>query len=533
MPASVRHPVALVILDGWGHRETREANAIALAHTPTWDGLWATSTRTLLTASGTAVGLPAGQMGNSEVGHLNLGAGRVVRQDLVRIGAAIADGSFFENHALRSACALARTRGATAHVVALLGHGGVHALDQHLFALLTLAEREQVPRVMVHALLDGRDAPPTAGLEALRDTLRELRGRATLASLSGRYFGMDRDARWERTAAWFHAAVHGRGEHTTDPLALVETAYAAGTTDEFLPPHVVVDADGAPVGAMRDGDVVLSTNFRSDRMRQWLRALTEPGFAAFDTGPRPAVHVATMTRYDGAFDFPVAFEPQSMAHLVGQVIAEAGLTQLRTAETEKYPHVTYFFNGGAEAPLAGEDRRLVPSPKVATYDLQPEMSAAAVCDGLCDALASRSHDFILCNFANGDMVGHTGSLPAAIRAVETLDGCLARVLDAARAGDACLIITADHGNCDMMVDPDTGAPHTAHTTNPVPFLIRHPAGEWLLRDDGALCDVGPTVLALLGLDRPAEMTGRDLRVAPRDAVPATVSSAPSPSRLFT
>lgn len=526
MPATVRRPVALVILDGWGHRETREANAVALAHTPTWDRLWASPSRTLLTASGTAVGLPAGQMGNSEVGHLNLGAGRIVMQDLVRIGAAIDSGAFFENAALRSACALARERGSTVHLVALLGHGGVHALDRHLVALLELTARERVPHVVVHGLLDGRDTPPTSGLDVLREALGEMQGRATLATISGRYYGMDRDSRWERTGAWFRAAVHGEGERTSDPLTLVETAYASGTTDEFLPPHVVVDADERPVGPMRDGDVVLCANFRSDRMRQWLRALTEPGFDAFDTGPRPAVDIVTMTRYDEAFPFPVAFEPQSMAHLVGQVIADAGLTQLRTAETEKYPHVTYFFNGGADAPFAGEDRTLIPSPKVATYDLQPEMSAAAVCDVLCEALATRSHDFVLCNFANGDMVGHTGSLPAAIRAVETLDACLARVLDAAQVGGAQLIVTADHGNCDVMVDPDTGTPHTAHTTNPVPFVIRDPEGEWLLRDDGALCDVGPTALTMLGLALPPEMTGRDLRVAPF-AHPAETLAAPS------
>jgi 2,3-bisphosphoglycerate-independent phosphoglycerate mutase len=514
MPASVSRPVALVILDGWGHRAVRDANAIALAETPTWDALWATPTRTLLSASGPSVGLPAGQMGNSEVGHLNLGAGRVVRQDLVRIGAAIEDGTFFENVSLRAAIARARATGGTVHLVALLGNGGVHAHDQHLVALLDLCAREQAPQVAVHALLDGRDTPPTSGLAFLREALAHFGPTVRLASLSGRYYGMDRDNRWERTGAWFRAAVHGRGESTTDPLALVETAYHAGTTDEFLPPHVLRDHDGAPIAPMRDGDVVLCANFRSDRMRQVLRALTSEGFDGFDTGPRPAVHVVTMTRYDDAFPFPVAFEPQSMANLVGEVIANAGLTQLRTAETEKYPHVTFFFNGGRDAPFAGEARSMVPSPKVATYDLQPEMSADGVCDVLCNALATRSHDFVLCNFANGDMVGHTGSLPAAMRAVETLDRCLARVLEAATAGGARLIITADHGNCDMMVDPETGAPHTAHTTNPVPLILRDPEHEWLLRDDGALCDVGPTALAMLGLALPPEMTGRDLRVAP-------------------
>ncbi len=514
MTASVDRPVALIILDGWGHRESHDANAIALANTPTWDALWASPTRTLLTASGPAVGLPPGQMGNSEVGHLNLGAGRVVMQDLVRINSSIETGAFFDNGPLRAACAKARCTGGTVHLVALLGNGGVHALDQHLFALVDLCARELVPRVVVHALLDGRDTPPTSGLEFLRETLGVLDGRARLASISGRYFGMDRDNRWERTGAWFRSAVFGEGETTRDPLALLETAYAAGTSDEFLPPHVVVDDNGQAVGAMKNGDVVICANFRSDRMRQWLHALTDASFYGFDVGTRPDVHVVTMTQYDDAFPFPVAFAPQSMANLVGEVIANAGLSQLRTAETEKYPHVTYFFNGGGNAPFAGEERAVVPSPKVATYDLQPEMSARAVCDILCNALANRTHDFVLCNFANSDMVGHTGSLPAAISAVETVDACLARVLNAAAVGGTRLLITADHGNCDVMIDPETGSPHTAHTTNPVPLVIRDPDGESLLRDDGALCDVGPTALRMLGLTLPAEMTGRDLRVAP-------------------
>ncbi len=514
MTATVARPVALIILDGWGYRESRDANAIALADAPNWKALWATPTRTLLSASGPSVGLPAGQMGNSEVGHLNLGAGRVVMQDLVRIGASIETGAFFENAALREACARARETGGTVHLVALLGNGGVHAFEQHLFALVDLCTRERVPRVVLHGLLDGRDTSPTSGLEFLRETLAVLDGRAQLASISGRYFGMDRDNRWERTGAWFAAAVHGVGETTTDAMALLETAYASGTSDEFLPPHVMLNAAGLPVAPMRSGDVVICANFRSDRMRQWLRALTQPDFSAFDTGVRPAVHVVTMTQYDDAFPFPVAFAPQSMANLVGEVIANAGLLQLRTAETEKYPHVTYFFNGGGDTPFPGESRSMVPSPKVATYDLQPEMSASGVCDILCNALTSRSHDFVLCNFANTDMVGHTGSLPAAIRAVETIDACLGRILNAAAESGARLIITADHGNCDVMIDPETGGPHTAHTTNPVPLVVRDPDGEWLLRDDGALCDVGPTALRMLGLELPVEMNGRDLRVAP-------------------
>jgi 2,3-bisphosphoglycerate-independent phosphoglycerate mutase len=513
MSATVKRPVALIILDGWGYREETTANAIALANTPVWDKLWASSPRTLLTASGRAVGLPDGQMGNSEVGHLNLGAGRVVMQDLVRITAAIEDGAFFRNEALLAACHAARDNGTTLHLVGLLGDGGVHAFDQHLFALLDMAQREGVKNVVVHAMLDGRDTPPRSGLEFLRETLQRMQGRAQLATLSGRYYGMDRDNRWERTGLWYDSAVRGNGPHITDALAYVQQQYDADITDEFMKPVVMTNAAGAPVAPMRDGDVVMCFNYRSDRMRQALRALAVPDFVGFDTGVRPKVAITTMTQYDDSFPFPIAFRPQSMLHLVGNVIADAGLTQLRTAETEKYPHVTFFFNGGHDAPFAGEDRSMVASPKVATYDLQPEMSANGVCDVLCNALANRTHDFMLCNFANTDMVGHTGSIPAAIKAAETVDACLARILEAARAGNAQLIITADHGNADVMVDPATGEPHTAHTTNPVPLITVFEDGHHALRSGGALCDVGPTALGMLGLQLPPEMSGRDLRVA--------------------
>ncbi|MEP6836274.1 MAG: 2,3-bisphosphoglycerate-independent phosphoglycerate mutase [Gemmatimonas sp.] len=513
MSATVARPVALIILDGWGYREDTTANAIALANTPNWDALWAQPSRTLLNASGRAVGLPEGQMGNSEVGHMNLGAGRVVIQDLVRISGAIEDGSFFTNQVLLHACATARNNHSTLHLVGLLGNGGVHALDEHLFALLDLCAREQVQRVVVHALLDGRDTPPKSGLEFLRETLQQMEGRAELASLSGRYYGMDRDNRWERTGLWYNSAVRGDGPHTSNALAYVQAEYDANITDEFVKPVVMTNAEGGPVAPMRDGDVVVCFNYRSDRMRQALRALAVPGFTGFDMGTRPKVQIATMTQYDDSFPFPIAFRPQSMQHLVGEVISDAGLTQLRTAETEKYPHVTFFFNGGRDAPFPGEDRSMVASPKVATYDLQPEMSAAGVCDVLCNALANRTHDFVLCNFANTDMVGHTGSLPAAIKAAETVDDCLARILDAAKKGNAQLIITADHGNADVMVDPVTGQPYTAHTTNPVPLVIVGADKEHALRSGGALCDVGPTALALLGLQLPPEMSGRDLRTA--------------------
>ncbi len=511
MPARVAHPVALIILDGWGYREDPTANAILQARTPHWNTIWAHSARTLLTASGRAVGLPEGQMGNSEVGHLNLGAGRVVMQDLVRISAAIEDSTFFQNAALVSACRAARARGTTVHLVGLLGDGGVHALDAHLVALVELAHREGAPRVVVHGMLDGRDTPPRSGLGFLKATLAAIDGRATLASLSGRYFGMDRDTRWERTGAWYQAAINGIGRTTSHPIAEVEAAYAADITDEFIPPMVCVDAQGAPIAPVRDGDVVICANFRSDRMRQTVRALTAPDFTGFDTGPRPHIDLVTMTRYDDAFPFPIAFAPQSMRHLVGEVISAAGLTQLRTAETEKYPHVTFFFNGGRDEPFVGEDRQMVASPKVPTYDLQPEMSATGVCDILCTALSERTHDFMLCNFANADMVGHTGSLPAAISAVEAVDACLGRILEAAQRGGAHLVITADHGNADLMVDPITGEPHTAHTTNLVPLVVLDPAETTPLRSGGALCDVGPTVLGLLGVPCPVEITGRDLR----------------------
>ncbi|MCC7051711.1 MAG: 2,3-bisphosphoglycerate-independent phosphoglycerate mutase [Gemmatimonadaceae bacterium] len=522
MPSPSARPVALVVLDGWGYRDETTANAIALADTPNWDRLMGSVPHTLLEASGRRVGLPEGQMGNSEVGHMNLGAGRVVEQDLVRIGAAIETGAFFHNPALVAACRDAATRGVTLHLIGLLGHGGVHALDKHLFALLDLASREQVGRVAVHGLLDGRDTPPTSGRGFLADTQAEIAkypGRAVLATLGGRYFGMDRDHRWERTGKWYQAMVAGIGTAVTaDGVGpALAAAYAAGTTDEFIEPFVLHDASGAAAPRLADGDVVICFNFRSDRMRQLCDALTSPAFTGFSIDGRPRLSVTTMMEYDPTFTYPVAFPSAQLTNMVGEVIAAAGMSQLRTAETEKYPHVTFFFNGGRETPFAGEERRMVPSPKVATYDLQPEMSARGICDGLVDALAHRTYDFMLCNFANCDMVGHTGSLPAAIAAVEAVDECIGRILVAADAGNAIVIFTADHGNADVMVDPLTGAPHTAHTTNPVPLLIVDAAGAVPLRAGGALCDVGPTVLDLLGLAVPPEMSGRSLRAA---AVPA-------------
>ena len=507
-------PVALIVLDGWGYRPQTEGNAIALANTPTWDALWKRSSRTLLDASGLRVGLPAGQMGNSEVGHLNLGAGRVVMQDLVRISSAITDGSFYTNPALTAACRQVKSNGGTLHLLGLIGSGGVHAIDQHLLALIELAKREGVSRVAIHAILDGRDTLPKSALGFTQELLGEIKkigSPAKIASVSGRYYAMDRDRRWERTELAYRAIVLGDGTAVTDPIGAISKAYESGKTDEFILP-VVVTENGKPVAPMKDGDAVICFNYRSDRMRQIVRTLIDPGFDGFTIARRPKVTVTTLTNYDKTFDVPVAFAPTSMARILAEVLSSRGLDMLKTAETEKYPHVTYFFNGGVEAPFPREHRVMVPSPKVATYDLQPEMSAAGVTDALVEGITSGQHDFILCNYANADMVGHSGSIPATIKAVETVDACLARVLKAAESAGTRLLVTADHGNAEMLIDPETGGPHTAHTTNPVPFVAIDWEQEQRLRSGGALCDVAPTILSMLGIEQPAEMTGVTLGV---------------------
>jgi 2,3-bisphosphoglycerate-independent phosphoglycerate mutase len=509
MAGDPSRPVILLVLDGWGFRAEREGNAIALADTPTWDALWSRPSRTLLEASGLGVGVPAGQMGNSEVGHLNLGAGRVVMQDIVRILTAIEDGSFFSNSALVAACRTARERDSTLHLLGLLGSGGVHALDRHLFALIDLAARERVQRVAIHAMTDGRDTLPMSGLGYMRSLLEYTHGRAQVASVGGRYFGMDRDKRWHRTEQYYKAAVAGIGPSRSDPLEVISGAYAEGITDEFIVPAVIAD-DGVPRAPMRDGDVLICFNFRADRMRQIVRALSESPFTGFDVSARPALDVTTMTVYDATFEVPAAFEPFSLARILAEVVSGVGRTQFRTAETEKYAHVTYFFNGGVEPPYPGEERILVPSPQVATYDLQPEMSAYGVTDVLCRSIEAGEHDFILANYANADMVGHTGSIAATVAAVETVDRCLARVVESSSRRGSRLIVTADHGNAELMIDPRDGGPHTAHTTNPVPLVLLD-GDDRPLRDGGALCDVAPTILALLALEPPAEMTGQDLR----------------------
>ncbi|WDT94222.1 2,3-bisphosphoglycerate-independent phosphoglycerate mutase [Thermoleophilum album] len=499
--------VCLVVLDGWGLAPAGPGNAIALARTPVFDRLWAELPHTQLTACGRAVGLPDGQMGNSEVGHLNLGAGRIVRQDLTRIDDAIADGSFFDNDVLRAACADARAGSGRLHLLGLVSDGGVHASMDHLQALLELAQRERVPDVCVHAFTDGRDTPPTSGaghIETLARWVDELGGR--VATISGRYYAMDRDRRWERTKKAYDAIVHGQAEggHFDDPVAAVRAAYDAGETDEFITPRLV----GAE-GRVRPDDVVVFFNFRPDRARQLVRALAEPEFAEFERGSEAVRELVTLTRYQEEWDFPVAFLPEKPDVTLASVLADKGLRQLHAAETEKYPHVTYFFNGGVEDPYPGEERILIDSPRdVPTYDHKPEMSAPAVADAFCERWRTGDYAFGIVNFANPDMVGHTGVIEAAVRAVECVDRCLGQVVDTVRATGGACVVTADHGNADNMLEPD-GSPNTAHSMNPVPFVIE-PAVGALHADGGVLADVAPTVLALLGLDSPRAMTGKPL-----------------------
>jgi 2,3-bisphosphoglycerate-independent phosphoglycerate mutase len=508
MSRSTRTPVVLVVLDGWGFRPGREGNAIELGRTPVWHRLWERAPRTLLAASGLAVGLPEGQIGNSEVGHLNLGAGRVVPQDLVRISQSIDAGEFFRIPALVRLMEEVRRRQGTLHVIGLIGTGGVHALDKHLLAAVELGRRAGVP-VAIHGWLDGRDTPPTSALEFMRELLKNIEAhpRAQISTVIGRYYAMDRDKRWERTKLAYDAMVKGIGSEAPDPISAIRSAYDAGETDEFVKPRVIRGAR-----LIRPGDGVFCFNYRADRMRQIVRALVIPEFDGFDVRGRPTIDLVTMTRYDETIPVPAAFEPMVLSRIVAEVLSERGKTMFRTAETEKYAHVTYFFNGGYEPPYKGEERLLVPSQKVATYDLMPEMSAPGVTDVLCNAIARQEHDFILCNYANGDMVGHSGVLAAAVKAVETVDTCLERVLKTADTAGATVLVTADHGNCELMIDPATGGPHTAHTTNPVPLVI---VGDQdlrgSLRNGGSLRDVGPTILQLLGIEPPREMTGRDLR----------------------
>jgi 2,3-bisphosphoglycerate-independent phosphoglycerate mutase len=510
-----RRPVVLTILDGWGYRAQRENNAIALARKPTYDELLKKFPNTLVHTSGPFVGLPEGQMGNSEVGHLNIGAGRIIYMDITRIDLAIQNGEFFQNELLLKA--MERGRQNQLHLLGLVSDGGVHSQLAHLFALLEMAKRNGVTRVFVHAFTDGRDTPPESGvgfLQALEEKMKQL-GVGQIASLSGRYYAMDRDNRWPRVERAYRAVVHGESEHThTDPPAAMRESYQRGVTDEFVEPVVLLDRDGKPRARVRDADAVVFFNFRADRARQMTRALTEPGFKEIADRARPKdLFYVSMTRYDKNFTWvPYVFGPQTLENILANVFAREGVKNLRVAETEKYAHVTYFFNGGIEKPYDFEERVLVPSPKVPTYDLKPEMSAAGIADEVVKGIQKGDFGVIIVNFANADMVGHSGKLEATIAAVEAVDQCLGRIYQALREAGGAWMITADHGNAETMVNTD-GSPHTYHTTNPVPFLLVSDNSSLRLGNDGALQDIAPTLLGLLGIPQPAEMKGRTLRLS--------------------
>ncbi len=509
-----RRFVALIVLDGWGYREEADANAIALARTPFFDRLWSEFPHTLLHASEERVGLPSGQMGNSEVGHLNLGAGRVVYQDIVRISKAIRTGEFQRNPAFLKAMDGARERGKALHLIGLLSDGGVHSLHTHLYALLEMAKAARVPRVCVHAILDGRDTPPTSGIRHVENLLLKIRtiGTGEVATVAGRYWTMDRDNRWDRVERGYRAMVRGEGKEYGDPLAAVAASYEAGKTDEFMEPAVIV-RDGRPAGRIEPGDSVIFFNFRADRAREITRALTMEKFDRFPRPERLGLDYVCMTTYDETFGLPVAFAPQAMENILAAVFAANGIRNLRIAETEKYAHVTYFFNGGEEKAFPGESRILIPSPSVATYDLKPEMSAYEVGARAAAEIATGKYDVLVLNFANGDMVGHTGIIPAAVRAVEAVDDNLRTVVEKVWDLGGVALVTADHGNAEQMTDPETGEPHTAHTINLVPLVFADPSGKSVaLRDDRALEDLAPTILGLLGIPPPPEMTGEDLRI---------------------
>lgn len=498
-------PVLLCILDGWGLNPSAESNAVAMANTPSFDALWDANPHTTLRADGAHVGLPDGQFGNSEVGHLNIGAGRVVMQSLPRISKAVTDNTLKDIPALQDFITALKDSGGTAHLMGLLSDGGVHAHIDHIIGLTTVLAAQNIP-VNIHVFTDGRDTPPkSAGgyITTLEDAIAPLNN-TRITTVSGRFYAMDRDNRWERVSQAYNAIVHAEGADFDSANGAVETAYLNDITDEFIEPTVIDDYMG-----LRAEDGILFANFRADRAREILRALTQPDFSDFDRkdAPRPITALGMVSYSDDLNTvMTTLFPPEVMTGLLGETVAKAGLTQLRTAETEKYPHVTFFFNGGEETPADGEERILVPSPKVATYDLQPEMSAIELTDKLVEAIENNSFDMIIINYANADMVGHTGDIPAAIKAVETVDACVGRVASAIKKMGGTMLITADHGNADVMVDPVTGEPHTAHTTNPVPLILVG-GGDVTLNDGGKLGDIAPTMLRLLNLNQPDEMTG--------------------------
>jgi len=532
-------PLVLIILDGWGYRAETKANAIALARKPTYDRLLREYPNTLIHTSGPFVGLPEGQMGNSEVGHLNMGAGRIVHMDITRIDLMIQNGEFFSHPVLVDAMKHARMGGRKLHLFGLLSDGGVHSRQEHLYALLKMARQQGVDRVFVHAFMDGRDTLPTNGagyLEQLQQKMREYNS-GKIASVSGRYYAMDRDRRWERIAKAYSAMVNGKAEGGTfaDPVQGMKESYNKGVTDEFVVPFVCADYRGEASSkngpaTISDDDSCICFNFRADRVREITRALCRnsglnekggsdlPGAADLDATiprervPRNLTYVC-MTRYDKNFDLPVVIPPESIANILANVMGGLNMRNLRVAETEKYAHVTYFFNGGVEQPFPGEDRVMIQSPKVATYDLKPEMSAAGIAEAVVKATNDSTFDVIIVNFANADMVGHSGKIEPTVKAVETVDACLGQIEKAVRAKGGAMLITADHGNAEMMIDPLTGGPHTAHTTNPVPFIVvAEDAQQYTLKPNGSLRDISPTMLGMLGIDEPKEMTGSDLRL---------------------
>jgi len=507
-----KKPAVLMILDGYGLNEREEGNAVRLAKTPVMDRLMAECPFVEGNASGLAVGLPDGQMGNSEVGHMNMGAGRIVYQDLTRITKEIEDGDFFRNEALLAAVENCKKHDSTLHMYGLVSPGGVHSHLTHIYGLLELAKRQGLTKVYVHCFLDGRDTPPASGagyVQELCDKMKEL-GVGRVGVVSGRYYAMDRDNRWDRVEKAFRALTRGEGVQAADPVQAIKDSYEQGVTDEFMLPTVMTE-DGKPVTTVQEHDSIIFFNFRPDRARELTRAFCADEFDGFDRGQRMELTYVCFAEYDVTIPNKlIAFPKVRLENTFGQFLAAHGKTQARIAETEKYAHVTFFFNGGVEEPNEGEDRILVKSPKVATYDLQPEMSAPEVCDRLVEAIESGKYDVIIINFANPDMVGHTGVLPAAVKAIETVDTCVGRAVEAVKKMDGVMFLCADHGNAEQLIDYETGAPFTAHTTNPVPFILINDSQGRHLREGGCLADIAPTLIELMGMEQPEEMTGRSL-----------------------
>ena len=509
-----KKPTVLMILDGFGLNDKTEGNAVAQAKTPVIDGLMKDYPFVKGYASGLAVGLPDGQMGNSEVGHMNMGAGRIVYQELTRITKEIGDGDFFKNEALLDGMHNAKKNGSALHLFGLLSDGGVHSHNTHLYGLLEMAKREGVEKVYVHCFLDGRDTAPTSAkgfVEELQAKMKEI-GVGEIASLEGRYYAMDRDNRWDRVEKAYRAIAEGQGEKAVDALAALDASYAKDVTDEFVVP-TVIEKDGKPVATVNDGDSIIFYNFRPDRAREMTRAFCADEFDGFDRGARKNVNFVCFTEYDETIpNKEIAFKKVHLTNTFGEYLAKNGKTQARIAETEKYAHVTFFFNGGVEEPNPGEDRILVKSPKVATYDMQPEMSAPEVCDKLCAAIRSDKYDVIIVNFANPDMVGHTGIMEAAVKAVETVDTCVGKAVEALKEVGGQAFLCADHGNAEQLIDYETGAPFTAHTTNPVPFILINADPAYTLKENGRLADIIPTMIDMMGMEKPAEMTGESLLI---------------------